>query len=153
MHYPNMKTILYILLLLTFNACKKEPQKNPIVDGSYSGLLTSETYVTFSGQTTVDTLDANFKIDLVYNEGNKTLQLNSTNALLNGLLLNEITITDSLNLHYGNNKVFELTITNPNWRYYYLHYNQISGKDNIYLKTYQAPGGGWNQSEVFTGVK
>jgi hypothetical protein len=151
-----MKKTIFIFLVLSLNSCKKDPQKNPSMpsmDGTYSGLLTSVTYVAFTGKTSIDTLDANFKIDLLYLDGNKTLQLNSTNALLDSLLLNKIEVSDPTNQHYGNDKAYELTLTNPDWRYYYVHYNHIVEKDSIYLKTYKAPGSGWNQSVVFTGVK
>ncbi len=148
------KTILFLLVIIgCFSSCKKEEVAEKSLSGDYFGLLISKLYQSFNGQTTIDTLDSNLKVNLLYNSAAKTLQLTSPNTLLNGLTLNEIDITDSTNAHYGNEKYFEYTATTPVLRYYYLHYNRVSGKDSIWLQTYLPPSGGWNLQEIYTAVK
>ncbi len=150
-----MSKPITILLLMTifFNSCKKETTVNTILTGDYYGIMTSTLYVSATGQTTIDTIDSNLKMSMVYNEADKILHLVCANALFDSISMNEMVIADSTSMHYGNDKVFEYTNNGPDWRYYYLHYNRVGGRDSIYIKTYQQPGSGWNRSEVYRGLK
>jgi len=146
--------IIFFLMAIILYSCKKDDTvETNNLNGDYFGMLTSNLYVSMNGQTTIDTIDSNLKINLIYQESDKTLLLFSPNSIFDSITLNELEITDSTNGHYGNDKVFEFTNIGSDWRYYYLHYNLVHGKDSVYINSYLPPCCGWNRSEVYIGIK
>ncbi len=144
-----------MLVAIATGSCKKDTAEDSLlssVSGVYKGLLISVTYQTYTGITTIDTLNTELIIQCDY-DNNDSLFLTSSEEIFNNRALVEYIITDPGNSHYGDDKSFSKEPTTTDSRIYYLWYNQSAMTDSITINSYLPPSGGWNTQLFFYGTK
>ncbi|MBX7107850.1 MAG: hypothetical protein K1X61_04295 [Chitinophagales bacterium] len=145
---------LLLLLVIAATSCKKDTAGEPLVNtisGDYKGLLLSVTYQTYTGITTIDTLQTDLTVQCTYNNID-SLYLHSSEAIFNNKVLAESVIADTGNAHYGDDKSFFKEPSPADTRFFYLGYNQTA-VDSIFINSYLPPSGSWNTQLYYYGRK
>ena len=138
--------------VLSVSSCDKDQAgfETVKIEGSFQGILYTRTYVTFTGNSTYDTLSHNFILEIM--EIEDQLVVNSSDSRLNDVYLTEETEIDSISAHYGNERIFLNEYSDLHDRIYTLYVNKANEKDSIYLRSYNPPSGGWSSQLIFEGL-